>query len=271
MRTLFALLWKYQFFVLFVLLEAISFTLLVNSYSYHKSLAFNSVNNLTGGIFSTYSEVTDYFSLESENEKLTVENAMLRNRMKSSFLVTDSSTVYVDSLYRYIPAKVVSTTVTRPNNFIMINKGSLHGIEKEMGVISSSGLTGIVIGVSSRYAIIMSMLHRNSRISGRIQKNDQLINVIWKGFDYREGHIIDIPSHVNLQNGDKVITSGNSLIFPEGILIGTVLKQIPSENQDLEEANMTFSTDFNSLRHVYVIKNMMKAEQQNLEIEIADE
>jgi rod shape-determining protein MreC len=271
MRALFALLWKYQFLVLFIVLEVICYMMLINSYSYHKSLTFNSVNNFTGGIFSTYSSVSDYFSLKQENQKLREENAGLRNNLKSSFLYSDTSVVYVDSLYEYIPAKVVSISVSKANNFIMIDKGSLHGIEKEMGVISSTGLAGIVIGTSGRYAVVMSMLHQNSRISGRIKKNNQLINVVWKGWDYRKGLVIDIPSHVNLNRNDTIVTSGNSLIFPEGILIGTVITQNQNESQDLGEATMAFSTDFNSLKHVYVIRNLMRSEQINLEIETADE
>ncbi len=153
----------------------------------------------------------------------------------------------------------------------MIDKGALHGIEKEMGVISSTGLAGIVIGVSSRYSTVMSMLHQNSRISGRIKKNGQLINVIWKGMNYKEGLVIDIPTHINLATGDTIITSGNSLIFPEGIVIGIILEERQSDIQDLGEATMAFTTDFNSLKHVYIIRNMMKEEQQELQNEIADE
>lgn len=271
MRNLFALLWKYQFIVLFILLEALCIILLSNSYSYHRSLAFNAVNNTTGGLFSTYSQITDYFSLAHENEILTEENASLRNQLKTSYLLTDTSTFFVDSLYSYIPAKVVSTSVSKVNNFMMIDKGALHGIEKEMGVISSTGLAGIVIGVSSRYSIVMSMLHQNSRISGRIKKNGQLINVIWKGMNYKVGLVIDIPTHINLATGDTIVTSGNSLIFPEGIVIGIILEERQSDIQDLGEATMAFSTDFNSLKHVYIIRNMMKEEQQELQNEIADE
>jgi rod shape-determining protein MreC len=107
-------------------------------------------------------------------------------------------------------------------------------------------------------------LHKNTRISASIVKNGQLVNVIWPGPDYHEGKVIDIPSHVHLDEGDTLVTSGNSLIFPQGIVIGTIIDQLESENKGLGNASLKFATDFNSLKHVYLIKNLLKEEQDKL-------
>jgi rod shape-determining protein MreC len=264
MRNLFAFLWKYQFVTLFFILEIISIVLLVNSYSYHQSVAFNFTREFTGKIYSSYSNITDYFSLKQENERLAAENARLRNQLNSSFLISDTVTVIKDSLYRAIPARVISSTVNRPNNYIMVNKGSNQGVELEMAAISSDGVAGFVVGVSEHYSYIMSTLHKNTRISASILKNGQLVNVVWPGPDYHEGKVIDIPSHVHLSVGDTLVTSGNSMIFPQGIIIGTIKEQLESENKGLGEASLKFATDFNSLKHVYLIKNLMKGEQDKL-------
>jgi rod shape-determining protein MreC len=271
MRSLFAFLWKYQFFVLFVILELLSILMLVNSYSYHKSLAFNSTNDLTGGVLEIQSGITDYFSLKKVNKDLLQENTVLRHQQVSSFLLTDTNVIYRDSLYRYLPARVVSNSVNKQNNFILLNKGSRHGIRKEMGVLSGNGLAGIVTGVSENYTYVMSMLHQNSRISARIKKNGQLVNVVWDGVDPKLGEVIDIPSHIILGEGDTIITSGNSLIFPEEVLIGTIWQQKISQSKDLGTASIIFSTDFNSLRYVYLIDNLMKEEQDKLINDQSDE
>lgn len=271
MRNLFAFLWKYHFFVLFVVLEIISLSLLFNSYSYHRSLKYSVVSDFSGNIFSLYNNITDYFSLKQENEILAKENASLHNMLKSSFYHADTIVGYEDTLYQYIPAKIVSNSVNKPNNFMLINKGRNDSLKKEMGVISPAGVAGIVVGVSNHYSVIMSLLHQNTRLSARIKKNGQLVNLVWPGLDYVTGKIVDIPSHVILQQGDSVITSGNSLIFPEGLLIGTVLKENIKSGGDLGEATLKFSTDFNSLQHVYVIKNKQKTEQLNLFEEVENE
>lgn len=268
MRSLFLFLWRNQFFTLFIILEIISLLLLSNSFSYQRSLRYNTVNDFTGSVYSTYSGITDYFGLRTENELLVAENARLRAMLSGEIEWSDSLSPKQDSLYRYIPAVVVSNSVSKRNNMIMVNKGKADGIEKEMGVISSNGLAGIVIGVSDHYAMIMSMLHENMRISGRIKKNNQLVNVEWDQSDYLTGSILDIPSHIQLQIGDSIITSGNSLIFPQDLLIGVVESHEKESGEHLSKAILRYSTDFNSLRHVYIIERFMADEQDSLFIQI---
>ncbi len=264
MRNLFALLWKNQFFVLFILLEIISLILLSNSYSYHGSVAHNTTSDISGNIFSTYSGVTDYLYLEEENTLLSEENALLKNMLNSSFLLTDTQYIYRDSLFRFIPAKIVSNSISKRNNFIMVNKGSKHGIEKEMGVVSPKGVAGVVIGVSKNYSTVMSMLNQNMRISARIKNSGQLVNVIWDNDNYVFGSVIDIPSHIRLLKGDTIITSGNSLIFPEGIVVGTIETHQQDDNKNLSTAVLRYITDFSGINHVYIIDNLMKVEQDSL-------
>ncbi len=264
MRNLFALLWKNQFFVLFILLEVTSIVLLSRSYSYHGSITHNTTSDITGSVFSSYGNISDYLSLANENEVLANENAELRNMIDASFLITDTLYVYRDSMFRYIPAKVISNSVSKSNNFIMINKGANHGIKKEMGVISSNGVAGVVVGVSDHFSTIMSMLHGNMRISARIKNSGQLVNVIWDNNDYLFGTVIDIPSHIKLGKGDSIITSGNSLIYPEGIMIGQIESHEINNNKNLTTAILRYSTDFNSIKHLYAIENIMKQEQDSL-------
>lgn len=271
MRNLFALLWKYHFFVLFLVLESIALFFLFNSYSYHRSLKYSVVSDLSGSLFSVSNNITDYFSLQEQNEILTAENARLRNRLNVVNSMPDTINGFYDSVYRFIPAGVVSSSVNKPNNFILINQGKRQGLHKEMGVISPDGIAGIVLGTSRNYAVVMSILHQNTRISGKIKNSGQLVNLIWQGTDYQYGQVIDIPAHIVLQKGDSVVTSGNSLIFPEGIPIGTVVEQDQKPGEELKQALLKFSTDFNNLRYVYVINNLKKEEQQQLLDSIADE
>ena len=264
MHNLLIFIRKHWFIVLFLLLEAISLVMVSNSYSYHRSLSFNTINDLTGGVFSAYSNITDYFALKKANQSLLEENARLHDSLNNSFLTTDTGFMYKDTLYRYIPAHVVSISVNHQANYIMLNRGLLHGVKKEMGVISDKGVAGIIIGVSDHYSLAMSLLHHNTRLSGRIKSNNILVNIIWETNDYRFGKIEDIPSHVQLVKGDTIITSGNSLIFPEGILIGTVEEFDNNPDIAFNEGTIRFATDFKELQNVYIIENLMKDEQQSL-------
>ncbi len=264
MRNLIVFLWKHQFFVLFIILEVISLVLLSNSYSYHRSLTSSTVNDFTGSVYQTYDNITNYFGLKKENDKLARENAFLKTWLGAVEKETDTSFAVRDSQYVYRSARVISSSVNKQNNFLLLNKGSEAGIGPEMGVVSSDGIAGIVVGVSPRFSYVMSLLHHNMRISARIKKNNNLVNVLWDGKNYRQGLVVDIPSHLHLYEGDSIVTSGNSLMFPEGIMIGTVKKYMQSANKDLSEAIIDFSTDFNKLRHVYVIENLTRTETDTL-------
>ncbi len=264
MRTLIFFFWHHRFFTLFLLLETISVILLINSYSYQRSLSVNAINDITGTLFELSSNVTDYFSLTDQNKALIEENARLHNNISHLPSSKETAKTLYDSMFIYIPAKVVSNTVNKRNNYIIVDKGSRAGIEKEMAVLSQNGLVGVVIGVSPHFSLIMSMLHQNAIISARIKKNNQLVNVIWGDDNYLFGKVKDIPSHIKLIKGDTIVTSGNSLIFPRNIDIGTIENYQSDSLKSLNSATLRFATDFNSLYYVYIIKNRLKNEQQQL-------
>lgn len=264
MRNLFVFLWNNRFFTVFLVLELISLALLSTSYSYHRSLSYSLTNDISGGVLNTANNISDYFYLKDENQNLLEENAFLRNQLASSFLKTDTNTVFVDTLFQFIPAKVISNTTTTQSNKIIVNKGKLHGVEKEMGVISNKGIVGIVIGVSNRYSTIMSALHRNANFSAKIKKSGQLVNVSWPGNDYIHGEVTDIPSHIQLLKGDTIVSSGNSIIFPKGLIIGIIEQHKQRSDKDLSSALIRFNVDFNKLHSVYLVKNKMKVEIDSL-------
>jgi len=208
-RQLFAYILKHYFFFLFVLLEAFSFSLVVQN-NYQRASFLNSTNFITGRVFTTFSNITDYFSLKKANEKLLQENVALRNRLEESSVVFDTMEYFsADTLYRFIGAKVIKNSISGQKNYLMLNKGSENGIEQDMGVISSRGIVGTIIEVSENYSLVMSVLHINNRINARIRKNNHLGNMEWDGRDYRFGLLTDIPVHVNLNGGDTIITSRN--------------------------------------------------------------
>lgn len=271
MRNLFHFLWRNQFFTLFILLELVSILLLSNSFSYQRSLRYHTLTDFSGSVFSSYNSVDQYFGLQKENLRLAQENARLRSQLSAHLFDPDTTTLKADSLFRFIPASVISNSVSRRNNLIIVNKGQKQGVQKEMGVVSPDGVAGIVIGVSNNYAVIMSLLHHNAHISGRVKKNDQLVNVKWDQPDYRFGTITDIPSHLQLEINDSIVTSGNSLIFPKDILIGVVEEHTKMTGEHLGSAVIRFSTDFNSLKQVYLIENFQANELDTLLLQISEQ
>jgi rod shape-determining protein MreC len=270
MRNILLFIVRYHFLLLFLLLEIFSVTLLINSTYYQSSAILKAGSRVTGRFYTSVSNATDYLKLKTTNEHLANENALLRQMKGVSFLRNDTSSFWVnDTLYKqqykYIVAKVVLNTVGKRNNYIMLDKGTRSGIQKDMAVIASNGIVGTVVNVSENFCWVMSMLNSRTRISGRIVKNNQMGTIVWNGIDHLYGTLTDIPAHVKIAKGDTIVSSGFSYIFPAGIMIGTISDFRVEQGEHFYTIPFKFSVDFNSLQYVYVVRNLMKDEQESLE------
>jgi rod shape-determining protein MreC len=269
MRNLFLFIRKQYFYFLFLLLEVLSLILFFNYNRFQGSAIYSVSNGISGEVNDLFSNISEYFSLRSTNKVLVEEMAKLHSRLPEAYYKSDTATFFKkDSLlameYKYISAKVISNSTNKRNNFLMINKGRLHGIENHMGVIIGNRIVGQVVSVSPHFSWIMSMLNKDSRISGKFKKNNQLVNVEWTGGSYRYGQVREIPKHIVMVKGDTIITSGNSDIFPEGFLIGTISDYTISQDENFNNGEILFSTDFNSLGYVEVIVDLMRKEKEAL-------
>ena len=270
MRNLFLFLREHYFYFLFLLLESFSLILLFNYNEFQGSSLYSVSNAVSGSFNNMFTGISEYFSLRKTNRVLVEELAKLHSRIPEAFYTTDVNIFYKkDSIvkleYKYISAQVISNSTNKRNNFLMINKGSLHGIVNHMGVIIGNKIVGQVVSVSPHFSWIMSMLNKDSRISGKFKKkNNQLVNVEWNGGNYRKGQVKEIPKHVLIKKRDTIITSGNSDIFPEGLLIGTIADFSDVQDENFNNGEIFFSTDFNSLGYVEVVVDMMRKEKDDL-------
>ncbi|HNW72703.1 MAG: rod shape-determining protein MreC [Bacteroidales bacterium] len=269
MRNLFIFLREQYFYFLFLILELASLILFFNYNDFQGSSLFNVANAFSGSVNNVFNGISEYFTLKKTNRVLIEEMAKLHSRIPEAFYQSDQNVFYkkdtvVRLEYKYISAKVISNSTNKRNNFLMINKGALHGIENHMGVIIGNKLVGQVVGVSPHFSWIMSMLNKDSHVSGKFKKNDQLVNVEWPGGNYRKGQVREIPKHIVMVRGDTIITSGNSNIFPEGLLIGTIDDFSIAPDENFNTGRILFSTDFNSLGYVEVVVDLMRKEKEEL-------
>ena len=162
MRTIFLFFYKNHFIFLFLLLELISFGLVVQNNTFQKSRFLNSTNFIAANIFSTYSKVSGYFGLRRTNLILAEENARLRSQSVLSFAqYRNNNFIYGDTIYKqqfsYLSASVINNSVNKKNNYLTLNKGAEQGVKPEMGVISSNGIIGIVKEVSDNFSTVISV------------------------------------------------------------------------------------------------------------------
>lgn len=262
MYNLLVLLKKYSTTILFVLLELLCFLLIVNSLPFQNRKMVIVSNRIAGRWYRIVSNCSEYLDLKTQNDMLADYNAVLLNQLENVSTTTDS--LIINDMYTFVPAHVIKNTIYETNNYIVIDKGELDGIEPDMGVISDNGVVGKVVNVSEHFASIMSLLNTYSVVSCRFIDNQYIANVVWDNKNYRYGKVKDIPSHLIINKGDTLVTSGYSSMFPPDIMMGTIEEYDYDENEMFSSAKMKFSTNFSTLRHVYVVKNNYKSEIDSL-------
>ena len=260
---------KFKYFLFFLLLQLFALTLTFNNLNFHKSKYVNSANNITGGIYENVSNISDYFALKASNEELIEENRRLINflQQKKEIPFSSDSTI-VDTIryhqkYTFLSAKIINNNYANAFNFLTIDKGENDGLGKEMAVVNGKGIIGITDNTSPNYARVQSVLNKNSRINARL-KNGYFGTLKWNGLDYNVLQLSDIPRQAPVNIGDTIETGGKSTIFPEGILIGTVLR-VDSENSIEKVIDVKLFNDMSAIGTVYVVKNLHKKEIKSLE------
>lgn len=277
MRSLIRYLIKNHAFVLFILLEILALVMVFSFNSFQKATYLNSANRLTGKIYDTYQSVTGYFGLTKINRELAQENARLRMYIENQpEFVANGDSIFsnfseFDSVYRFIPAQIISNSVNRPFNYLTLNKGRKHGIKPDMGIISARGIVGVVGQVSESYAMGLSVLNQRWSISAKLKKNGYYGSLIWDGMDYRVAHLTEIPLHVDVAVGDTVVTSGYSSIFPEGILVGAISNFSKPDGENYYMIEVKLSVDFKSVSYVEVVEIKTRAEIDELDKMLRDD
>ena len=270
MRNLIRFLSKNSFVFLFVFLLFISFALLVQNNNYQNSKVFNSSNFLIGNLYSTIYNVNNYFDLKEVNAELAEQNSRLQSTQIGTFTKIFGTTVEINDTtyeqkYVFTSAKAINSSSNKRENYVTLDKGALNGVRAGMGVVSANGVIGTVKNVSTNFCSVMSVLHEKNAVSAKIKKSGYIGSLVWELGDYRVAALKDIPNHVQLEIGDTIITSGYSLVYPEGVLIGKIKEFELPEGNNFYNIKVELSVDYKKLSHVFIVKSWMKEEQRQLE------
>jgi len=264
-------------FLSFLILQIVSLVMLSSYNKTYQTFFGGWSNQVTGNINKQYNSWSYFFNLRNTNAALIAENAALRNQLGQNFVPFDTTkkagtlVLRKDSLEKtrkffYYPAKVVGNTFTLQKNYIIIERGALQGVKKDMAAISTDGsIVGVVVEVNDNYSKIMSLLHRNSKVSAMLKKDKIAGSIEWDG---------DNPSVLVLKNisksaapkiGDSVITSPYSSNFPSQLMIGKVSLIIKDPSSNYLTLNVKSTTNFYNLEYIYLVENKRMADQKNIE------
>lgn len=282
MQTLLNILIKHNHWFLFILLEGISFMLIVRFNNYQGATFFTATNKLVGDTYSLFMNVNTYFNLHNENNKLLLQNKLLQEELttlrgeldeyKSKYsLLNDSTVIRHRNEYIFSTAQVVNNSLNAVNNYVVLNKGTDDGVEAEMGVFDANGVVGVIYLASKKYSLVIPLLNSKSNINCRVRGSDSFCALQWDGKDPRYSNLVDLPRYTKFEKGDTVVTSGFSTIFPGDIPVGTIDNIENSQDGMFYKAKVKLFTDFSSLTSVYIVGNKSRKEMVELESKIPQE
>lgn len=264
----------YVHWALFLLLEALSGFLLFQYNHYQGSVWFTQANTAAAIVHEWEAKAISYLRMPAENAALAQRNIALQQQldvMRHELALAKVDTSHTQKMQAevlegttLIPAQVVDNSVRKRDNMLVINAGSDDGVAPEMGVVSGTGVVGIVSAVTPHYALVMSILNSHSSISCRLRGTEYFGYLKWKGGKPLRAYMDDVPRHAQIKKGDVVETSGFSSVFPAGIFLGKVAEINNSSDGLAFELEILLSTDLANIRHVNVIDNHNKAELDSL-------
>ena len=271
MRNLIILLFRYSAVIVFLLLEFISFYLIINYNKSQNEIWAHSSNIFTGNVNKRVQKVEDFVTLQTRNDSLLTENANLLQSIINFRIYSDKNSFQQfenasDSLseYNLIPANVCAKTLHLRNNFLTLCKGEDDGIQSGMGVISKEGVVGIIKSTSANFATVLMIINSQSRISAKVLNKEYPGNLFWQSADPRKMKLMDVPKHADIKVGDTIVTSGYSISFPALIPIGKIDYINIIEGSNSYNIDVELDYDLSSIEQVYVVDFKNKEEKEKV-------
>ncbi len=276
MKNIFDFIFRHFTLLSFLLLQTAAIYMLTQASTSHQTFFSSKMNDATTKINEHYYNMRGYFFLRETNEKLAQENARLLNLLGSNIAAPDSSirivtdSVYKDSLnkfrkYNWLPAKVIGNTVSLQANFFTLERGSIQGVKKGMAAICPEGIVGVVIEVSDNTSKVMSLLHRNSRVSAMLKKDNNAGSIEWDGASPYFLLLRNVSKSAKVLKGDTVVTSTYSANFPPNQIVGRVAEINADPSSNFYTLKIRTAANFFTLQYVYLVENLRYQEQFDLE------
>ncbi|MFN3917362.1 MAG: rod shape-determining protein MreC [Flavobacteriales bacterium] len=271
MRNIIAFVQKNSNFFLFLLLQGFCFALIFSENRYQRAVFVNSSNALIANILELRSGLTAYINLRQQNIDLSEENAQLKEMMKGytlheekGFLKKNDSVL--KQQFTFIPAEIINSTWRNRANFLTLNRGKSSGIEEGMGIVGPNGIIGYIRDVSENFSTAYPVIHERTEI-GVIHEPTGTFGLLkWTTENnHTEATVTAIAGYVKINIGDVILTRGDDALFPKGERVGEVTAVYTEPGINYHTITIRLFTDFQKCRHCYIIKNIYKLEQLDIE------
>jgi rod shape-determining protein MreC len=223
-----------------------------------------------GVIQNTLSVIPNVFELKRENEVLRQLNINLSdevNRLRQARLenrkLKEMLNLKEEMQHPLISAEVIGKSLHLLRNTITLSAGEKEGVRVDMPVICEFGLVGKIIATSSHYSIGQLVINKDFRASAKVQRSriDGIIG--WDGGEFF--HLKNVAKKQDIREGDLIVTSEYSSVFPSNIKIGIVAAISEKPGNLFKDVDVQPSVDYASLEQVFIVAMPPDSERVRIE------
>ncbi len=256
----------------------------VFSFMGYRNLAKDIIGTVTFPVRWCVSVVADGFEglgayfqsldlLSEENESLRKEKESLEERLEDATLLEDEN----ERLRAYLGMKNKYPSLTMEEGMIIghssgnyitvftLNRGSLHGIEADMPVVTADGIVGRVTEVGLNWCMVSTLIEHETSVGAYIQRSGA-VGIVSGDYSMKNEGVCKISymdADADVQVGDKVLSSGNASVYPADLEIGTITAiETDGYSRNLI-ATVQPSVDFSSLKWVMIVTGYEKSATDN--------
>lgn len=203
----------------------------------------------TAAFLRNLSGLTD---LQAQNARLMEENARLREWYQTAMVLDaenkslrDLLNVTPDPQNRYITARILSDSNGAFMRSVTVSAGTGNGVKKGQAVLAGDGLVGRVVEAGQKISRVLLLTDVNSRVPVLLENSLQ--HAILAGNNSDTAELLHLPSDTRVENGTRLITSGQGGIFPYGVPVGKVV------TDKAGDMRVVLFAEISNLLHVRII------------------
>lgn len=219
----------------------------------------------TNWVSSRVSLLWEMNDLHEENSRLRdeigwlqIENQRLQLAGEEYLRLTEL--LYIRRRYSELPivgATIISRNHTPWHNIFRIDRGSNDGFARNMAVLGTGGLVGVIHQVTPNSSMVTSLIDDNFAVAVQSVRTEDTGVIRGDSTLMQEGlvRMEYISTTAQIMINDEIVTSTFSM-FPPGISVGTVLDVRPTPDGLAQYAIVRPSANVRRLEHVLVVNQL---------------
>ena len=258
MRNLLLFIIKNKDHFVFAVTVTLSISLLFNRNNDEMSVVRGFSSDIISFLSSPMVKVKSLAIVSEENQFLREKNLQLNLQLESILYAADENENLRELLdfkrktkLKIIPARIINKGIQTSIKALTIDVGSKDSVLTNQAVLTPFGVIGKTIQVGKNSAIVQSISDNNFRLSVRIMPSGAVGILRW--FDSNVCKVYEVQKNVDVNIGDRVITSGFSKIYPPKLPVGTVSGVYDERGSYQKVINVNIQNDFESIQNVFIV------------------